>query len=163
MATFQKATEKDIETVRDIAHQVWPIAYATILSPAQMEYMLEKMYSFGALQEHLQHNEILLAMEGNCPIGFASFGPHQDNRSVYHLHKIYILPASQKNKTGKKLIETIIEHIKKQGAIELHLNVNRYNPAKKFYEKLGFSVLKTEDIDIGNGYFMNDFVMGKIL
>ena len=33
----------------------------------------------------------------------------------------------------------------------------------RFYEKLGFSVVGEEDIDIGQGYFMNDFVMEKKL
>jgi hypothetical protein len=37
--------------------------------------------------------------------------------------------------------------------------VNRYNKAKGFYEKLGFKVIGKEDIDIGNGYLMNDYVM----
>jgi len=41
--------------------------------------------------------------------------------------------------------------------------VNRQNNAKNFYEKLGFVVIKEEDIDIGNGYFMNDYVMEMML
>jgi hypothetical protein len=32
-----------------------------------------------------------------------------------------------------------------------------------FYEKSGFVAVKTEDIDIGSGYFMNDYVMEKRL
>jgi ribosomal protein S18 acetylase RimI-like enzyme len=38
------------------------------------------------------------------------------------------------------------------------LNVNRYNPAKDFYEKLGFKIILEEDIPIGQ-YWMNDYVM----
>jgi ribosomal protein S18 acetylase RimI-like enzyme len=45
------------------------------------------------------------------------------------------------------------------GNKNLLLNVNRENPALGFYKKKGFEVIKTEDIDIGNGYFMNDYVM----
>jgi hypothetical protein len=40
-------------------------------------------------------------------------------------------------------------------------NVNRYNNALAFYQKLGYEILKEEDIDIGEGFFMNDFVMLK--
>ena len=32
-----------------------------------------------------------------------------------------------------------------------------------FYEKLGFQIIKEEDVDIGNGYFMNDYIMEKLL
>jgi ribosomal protein S18 acetylase RimI-like enzyme len=43
------------------------------------------------------------------------------------------------------------------------LNVNRYNKARFFYEKLGFVIMKEEDIDIGSGYYMIDYVMEKKL
>jgi ribosomal protein S18 acetylase RimI-like enzyme len=39
------------------------------------------------------------------------------------------------------------------------LNVNRNNKALGFYQKFGFVILREEDIDIGNGYFMNDYIM----
>ena len=45
----------------------------------------------------------------------------------------------------------------------LELNVNRHNDAFHFYTKLGFSISKEEDNDIGEGYFMNDYVMEKVL
>ena len=32
-----------------------------------------------------------------------------------------------------------------------------------FYKKLGFSIDKEEDIHIGNGYLMEDYVMLKML
>jgi hypothetical protein len=37
--------------------------------------------------------------------------------------------------------------------------VNRYNKARQFYEKMGFVVIGEEDIDIGNNYLMNDYIM----
>jgi hypothetical protein len=37
--------------------------------------------------------------------------------------------------------------------------VNRYNKAKDFYEKAGFKIIETVDIEIGNGFYMNDYVM----
>ena len=42
------------------------------------------------------------------------------------------------------------------------LNVNKYNTAKLFYEKLGFKITKEEVIDIGNDYVMDDFVMNLL-
>jgi len=41
--------------------------------------------------------------------------------------------------------------------------VNRENKAVDFYRHLGFEVALVEDIDIGNGYFMNDYEMKKPL
>ena len=49
------------------------------------------------------------------------------------------------------------------GKITLDLNVNRHNNAKSFYEKMGFAAVYQEDIEIGKGYEMNDYVMRKVL
>ena len=59
------------------------------------------------------------------------------------------------------MIDFMMKEAKKNGATSLQLNVNRVNNARIFYEKLGFKVLREEDIDIGHHYFMNDFVMEK--
>ena len=54
-----------------------------------------------------------------------------------------------------------IEEIKKQNASSLFLQVNQHNNAKIFYEKLGFNEVDFINLDIGNGYFMNDYIMEK--
>jgi len=56
--------------------------------------------------------------------------------------------------------ETESQAIKRRNN-KLLLNVNRQNKARFFYEKLGFKIAYSEDIEIGNGYLMNDFVMVK--
>jgi ribosomal protein S18 acetylase RimI-like enzyme len=61
------------------------------------------------------------------------------------------------------MIDYIIKQVKEKGATTLQLQVNRYNKAKDFYNKLGFTVIEETDFDIGNGYFMNDYVMEKKL
>jgi ribosomal protein S18 acetylase RimI-like enzyme len=47
--------------------------------------------------------------------------------------------------------------------LELALNVNKHNPAQDFYRKLGFSVVGYEDIDIGEGFMMEDAIMRRDL
>ena len=43
---------------------------------------------------------------------------------------------------------------------EMRLQVNRQNyKAINFYFKVGFVIERVADFDIGDGYFMNDFVM----
>ena len=105
--------------------------------------------------------EFILIYEDDQPAGFAAFSRIQPE--VYKLHKIYVLPAQQGKGTGRFIIDEVIKAIKQVGAMALQLNVNRNNNAKLFYEKLGFVVIREEDIDIGNGYFMNDYVMEKKL
>lgn len=71
------------------------------------------------------------------------------------------MPDAQGKGLGKILIEeTESQAIKKRNS-KLLLNVNRQNKARLFYEKLGFKIAYSEDIEIGNGYLMNDYVMVK--
>ena len=52
---------------------------------------------------------------------------------------------------------------KTNNIIALTLNVNRFNKAIDFYLKNGFKIIKEENIEIGNGFLMEDYVMEKIL
>ncbi len=70
-----------------------------------------------------------------------------------------MLPDQQGNGTGKMLLEHVVRSIKERDATALTLNVNRYNKARYFYEKRGFTIAQEVDIEIGEGYFMNDYIM----
>ncbi|MFT3748026.1 MAG: GNAT family N-acetyltransferase [Agriterribacter sp.] len=166
MITFRKAGKEDIILIRELSLKVWPQTYAAILTTDQMDYMLEMMYSPSSLNEQIMQKQhtFIIAYHNEAAVGFASYSlTNASASSHYRLHKIYVLPVMQGSGLGKKMIEYIISNITPLGATSLELNVNRHNKAKSFYEKLGFSIIKEEDINIGNGYFMNDFVMKKIL
>lgn len=60
---------------------------------------------------------------------------------------------------GKKLIEHVVDLSRQSNILNLQLNVNRFNNAVHFYKSQGFEILYEENIDIGNGYLMEDFVM----
>lgn len=167
MIEIEKVAAKDgakFEVVRTIAEETWPIAYGEILSTAQLEYMFDMMYSTTSLLEQAakKNSQFLLAKEGNDYLGFASYeiDIHQTNKTK--IHKIYILPETQGKGIGKKLIDYIADEAQKQKNIAIVLNVNKYNKALYFYLKLGFSNVKEEVIDIGNGYVMDDYVMEKM-
>lgn len=157
------ATENDIPLIQELNVKIWPQTYAAILSKAQIDYMLNLMYSKSSLLRQMNEEgcTFILIYENHQPVGFASYGEVEPG--VWKLHKIYILPNQQGKGTGRFVLEHIYKSICTQGARALRLQVNRYNSkAKKFYEKQGFRVIQTADFDIGNGYFMNDFVMEKI-
>jgi Sortase and related acyltransferases len=165
MLTILPAGILEIPVIREIAKCSWQIAYKDILAPAQMNYMLDKLYSFETLQfQHEQLNfKSVLALDEDVPVGFATWSPKENFDNIYRLHKIYILPDQQSKGTGRYLLEHVISEIKTRNATILELNVNRQNKARIFYEKFGFVIVGEEDIPIGNGYFMNDYVMKKEL
>ena len=122
--------------------------------------MLKLFYSPSSLLRQMveEHHQFLILEEEGEPIGFASWGA-SDRPDTYKLHKLYVLPGRQGKGLGKTMLHYIFETIRPEGATKLRLNVNRYNKARQFYEKMGFSVIKEEDVPIGNNYFMNDYVM----
>jgi len=157
---IRKATPADIPLIRDMAYKIWPVTYGNILSQDQIDYMLKLIYGEKVLHEQMENNtEFIIVYDGMNAVGFASFSLTAPQ--VYKLHKIYVLPSQQGKGTGRFIIGELVKEMKTKGANILQLNVNRHNNAKEFYEKLGFVVIKEEDIDIGSGYFMNDYVMEK--
>lgn len=103
----------------------------------------------------------ILVYDDAKAVGFAAY--QELKPRVWKLHKIYILITQQGKGTGKNVIDHIINEIKKTGATSLELQVNRNNKAKSFYEKLGFIEREMIKLDIGNGFFMDDYIMEKKL
>ena len=162
MFHIRNASVVDIGLIRDLTFKIWPQTYAAIITQQQIDYMLDLMYSEASLKKQMEDGcQFIFVYDDIEPVGFAAY--QQIKPGTWKLHKIYILPSQQGKGTGKFVIDHIIKEIQQQGATDLQLQVNRYNKAKSFYEKLGFHVIDEADFDIGNGYFMNDYVMEKKL
>ena len=159
MLSVQKATSVDIPLIRELTFEIWPQTYSSIISKEQIDYMLEQMYNPAALQKQIDEDgcTFIIVYDDKVPVAFASY--NETEPQLWKLNKIYILPSQQGKGTGKFIISYIVAEIKARHAKALQLQVNRKNKAKDFYEKLGFKIIKTADFDIGNGYFMNDYVM----
>lgn len=160
MLHIRNASLDDIRLIRELTFKIWPQTYAAIISQQQIDYMLEIMYSEASLKKQMEDDsQFIIVSDDTEPVGFASF--QETGPAVYKLHKIYILASQQGKGTGRFVIDYIINEIKQKGATALQLQVNRHNQAGSFYEKLGFVIIEEADFDIGNGYFMNDYVMEK--
>ena len=161
MFKIRKATLEDIEMINRLAWIVFPHTYKEILSPEQMEYMMDWMYSPENLHKQMTEDGHIyyLAFEGDEPAGYLSIQPEGEH--TYHLQKIYVLPSFQGKKLGKLLFEQAIKAIKElhPEPCQMRLNVNRQNKALTFYEKMGMKKVDEGDFHIGNGYYMNDYIM----
>lgn len=158
--SIRKATQHDLSIIQDIAYKTWPSAYGSILTPDSLNYMLGYFYSHEALQQQMQHGqEFFIAELRDEPIGFASVSKYEEG--IYKLNKLYVLPNIQKSGAGKALMDHAISIVQSYNAKQLVLNVNRNNQAKDFYERLGFTILKEENVDLGNGVVQEDYVMIK--
>jgi N-acetylglutamate synthase-like GNAT family acetyltransferase len=155
---IQLASEADTAIIRQIAEGTWPQTYGHIISAEQISYMMDMMYSDTSLQEQMQKgHRFYLALFHAAAIGFASISDEEEKG--YKLNKLYVLPQIQKTGAGKALLQQCIDHAKTQGASRLFLQVNKQNNAKDFYIRMGFSIHEEVKLDIGNGFYMNDYIM----
>lgn len=163
MISISEAGLGDISTIQKITNITWPITYGEILSKEQLDYMLGLFYSDEALAKQIEGKEQLfyLVLDSESTIGFIGIEHNYKNEAITKIHKIYLLPETQGKGFGKIVFEEIGKMALENNSNELLLNVNRFNTALNFYKKIGFEIKETVDIEIGNGYLMEDYVMSK--
>jgi ribosomal protein S18 acetylase RimI-like enzyme len=154
---FKKASQEDVLLIAQLADRIWKKHYISIISMKQIEFMLSTMYSEDSLRDQMQKgHQFELVYTNVTPIGYISITKKNDTE--YFLNKFYVETSDQGKGVGSALLKHILNQI--PDALSIELTVNRQNyKAINFYFKNGFIIKNVADFDIGNGYFMNDFIM----
>jgi Acetyltransferase (GNAT) family. len=152
---FKRATAADAHTIIALAYEIWHQHYPNIISKEQIDYMLRTRYSTQKVNDGMKDGvQYFLAITNEQPIGFAAI---EKQERCWFLHQFYLLPAQQRQGKGTCFLHFLLNEINHE---TIRLQVNRKNVnAINFYFKNGFIIERAADFDIGNGYFMNDFVM----
>jgi ribosomal protein S18 acetylase RimI-like enzyme len=160
--------------IRSISERTWPSTYGHIISQAQIDFMLDWMYSDASLEKQMNTGcEFYIASikkenEQWDAVGFCSVSSEEEENNgtkkvegskAHKLNKLYVLPTAQGTGAGKALLTQAIEIAKAAGSSTLFLQVNKLNTAYTFYLKYGFIKEAEFKFDIGNGFFMDDYVM----
>lgn len=164
MAYIRQIDASEVEEVTKLAHLIWPHTFREILTPEQLQFMLKWMYNPETLASQIESGHQFFLLEnaqGN--IGYMGIEVAHSSGNLLKIHKLYLLPSQQGQGFGKLLIEHAVSVAISNGNSAITLNVNRFNKSVKFYEALGFQITKEEDIDIGQGYLMEDYVMELLL
>lgn len=168
--TFRKASVLDIQSIQDMAEIAFRHTYKDLITPEQMDYMMEWMYSEHSITSQMDkgHEYHIASIDGK-DVAYVSFrvdSPNDKGRILFHLEKIYVLPDYQGTGLGKMLLEYAESKMKQYAfpqSCSYELNVNRGNKAVGFYQKQGLYIDRTGDFPIGKGFFMNDYIMRKDL
>lgn len=146
----------ELRVVQDLAVKIWNAHYVSIIGQEQVDYMLGRFYHLDALAQQVASGDIFyLLFEGPQPLGFASIKKEAD--ASWFLNKLYVETTEHRRGLGRFLLEALIQN---HDIKLMRLQVNRQNhKAINFYFKRGFVIERVADFDIGDGYFMNDFVM----
>ncbi|MFI3264834.1 MAG: GNAT family N-acetyltransferase [Rikenellaceae bacterium] len=159
---IKEATLLDVALINSLAKETFSATYSPILSPDQVEYMFEMMYSFENIEKQMAsgHNYFIAYLD-SVPCGYVSIRKKDEN--YFYIEKIYTIPKVHGSGVGKELFEFACNYAtlssKNEKAL-LELNVNRYNArAISFYKKMGMHPDRQTDEHVGNGYYANDYVM----
>lgn len=140
-----------------MADEIWRDHYPEIIGMEQVEYMLGRFYSReGMLQQMRDGQQFYRVMLDGQPKGFLAIEARGEGN--YFLNKLYIDKREQGRGLGQAIWQNVLLLL--SDLREMRLQVNRQNyKAINFYFKVGFVIERVADFDIGDGYFMNDFVM----
>ncbi len=157
-----RAALADRDFIRSVSERTWPSTYGHIISQEQIDFMMNWMYSDESLATQMNTGcEFYIASikkeDGKVDaVGFCSVSPEE---GAHKLNKLYVLPTAQGTGAGKALLNKSIEVAKAAGSTSLFLQVNKLNTAYTFYLKKDFIKESEFKFDIGNGFFMDDYVM----
>ena len=145
MLTIQKVTVADCELINKMAGEVFPATYKEILSPEQLDYMMDWMYAPENIRKQMEEegHVYFIAYKEGKPCGYVSV--QQQEKDIFHLQKIYVLPHFQGSHCGSFLFKEAIKYIKEIHPEPCHMGMRK---------------LREGDFPIGNGYYMNDYIMG---
>lgn len=154
--SLRKASSADILQIATLAEKIWRAHYTPIIGKEQVDYMLEKMYSAESLlQQQQSGQQFFLAQINGRPIGYLSVSSKEND---FFLHKFYLDTKEQGKGLGKLFFAELLSIYPEMKTMRLQVNRLNYKTIN-FYFRLGFVIEEAKNFDIGDGFFMNDYVM----
>jgi ribosomal protein S18 acetylase RimI-like enzyme len=164
LITITKLLDADLEELRKVSREIWFTHYPTIISNEQIEYMLTKMYGTGVIENEIYNQGIFYdqVLHNSQLVGYLSYGAEMmDNISYLKLHKCYLLPSLHGFGYGQKMLFHIYQKAQAMKLKKIILNVNKRNEKGiKAYSRFGFRIIDSQVIDFGNGFVLDDYIMG---
>jgi len=156
----QVHSTSDIEKIAVLAHKIWNHHYVPIIGQEQVDYMLDKFQDTEAIQHQIENGyEYFIIYHQDNPCGYLALVPNIVAQNMM-ISKIYVDSDFRGLNLGSQLLDFSIENAKERGLKLIWLTVNKDNSKSiKWYQKKGFSVIEKIEIDIGNGFIMDDYKM----
>lgn len=160
MQIIKSVDNEQLEIISELASEIWNQHFKGIISDKQIDYMLNKFQSYNAIKlqvENEHYNYFLMKDKENEYIGY--FAIAVKDKDLF-LSKIYIRKEKRGNGYAGKAIKFMKGLAKKKNLRGIFLTVNRNNDNTiKIYEHMNFQITGQVNTDIGNGFFMNDYIM----
>jgi len=155
---IRKAILSDASLIQRLAESIWWKHYPSIIGEEQVRFMLNKMYNLENIEKQISKEvQQYFILENDAhDLGFISIELSENSEAF--INKFYILQDQQRKGSGAFAFKLLLKQFPEINCIRLQVNRQNYQ-AINFYFKHGFIIEEVADFDIGDGYFMNDFIM----
>lgn len=154
---IRPAAIEDADEVAALGKEIWNEHYLPILGKKQIDYMINKYQSCRAVKEQMTNEKYryFFIVYGDTKAGYVGI---QNNDGLY-LSKLYILKDFRKKGLAKFSFNFLKDLCRKENIDKIWLTVNKNNyPAIETYKALGMTLTREEKADIGEGFFMDDYI-----
>ena len=153
---LKKDDKWNIAAMYAMATEIVREHFDPIIGKAQNDYMIGKFQTTEAISEQLEegYQYYFVENEGRI-VGFLAF---YSRGTAMYLSKFYLYKTERGRGYSRQMLDFVVSEAKSAGLKSIELNVNRNNDAIYAYESMGFRVIREEKNDIGQGYFMDDYV-----
>ena len=159
--TMQPVSGEQVPALAALASEIWHEFFPAILSAEQIDYMVDKFQSEHAMRDQMAHDGyryFFVTLDGEN-IGYIGIQPEEE---LLFLSKLYLKQQYRGHGYGRQMLDFVIQQARELGKSGVYLTVNRFNDGSVgVYRATGFTVVRTQVTDIGNGYVMDDYVFQR--
>lgn len=181
----QVVTDEQVERLAEVASEIWHEYWPAIIGEGQTDYMVNMMLTVPALKRDMaEHNYrywFVYDEEDGRLVGFtggatqvltgdaehdAAFllSPVVDGKwdRRFFLSKLYLYASERGKHYASRVIEFYEQLCQDENLPVMYLMVNRRNElGLRAYKGRGFQIMEETDADIGEGFYMIDYIMAK--
>lgn len=153
------STDNEIQSLAELAKEIWNSYFPSIISQEQIDYMVEKYQSPSALTKSIKQEgyTYFLGYEDKKLVAYC--GVKGEEKRLF-LSKLYVHEASRGKGYSSLLLNKAIDFAKKKNLNSVYLTCNKKNiNSLQIYMYKHFSIIDDRITDIGNGFVMDDYVM----
>ena len=152
-------TSNDFRQLEPFAASIWEHHYTPIIGADQVAFMLNKYQSAQAMFDQFSAGyKYAVVISGGQKAGYFAYDGKAE-KEVF-ISKLYIHKDFRRRGLGRRILDFISKEARVLGCKAMTLSVNKDNSNSiQFYIAYGFQAIKAQKVAIGEGFYMDDYVM----
>ena len=158
---YTNSLESKTASIANLADEIWREHFPSIIGDSQTDYMLKKFQSAEQICIDIKTNGFVYftaeCLKSKELAGYCACQPKED---YLLLSKMYVRKVFRGTGVSRIFLVEAAALCQQRGLNKIRLTVNKYNSsAIMAYQKMGFETIDSVKVDIGGGFFMDDFIM----